>query len=86
MLRLGLLLLIVPGVVLMGVFWSELGSVNACLAEGGSYDYLKQVCNMETNQPFIPFAERHPLFVNMTMLASAAGLGLCLIGLYVRAR
>lgn len=86
MLRLGLILLILPGVVLMAGFWSELSSVNACVAEGGSFDYLNQVCDMQGKQPFIPYVERHPLFVNLSMLVSAAGLGLCLLGLYVRAR
>lgn len=84
LLRIGLLLLVVPGVVLMGVFWSELSTVNECLAAGGSYDYLQEACDMNTKQPFIPFAQRNPLFVNLTMLLSAVGLALCLAGLYVR--
>ncbi|WP_417225899.1 hypothetical protein [Amphritea sp.] len=86
MLRLGLLLLILPGVVLMGVFWSELSEVNACLSAGGSYDYLAAVCDMSHQHPFVPFAARNPLFVNLTMLASAAGFCCCLFGLYVRGR
>ena len=86
MLRLGLILLILPGVVLMGVFWSELNTVNECLAAGGSYNYTAQACDMQGRQPFIPFAARNPLFVNLTMLASAAGFCCCLFGLYVRRR
>ncbi len=84
LLRLGLFLLVVPGVVLMGVFWSELSTVNECLAKGGSYNYLSEACDMNHKQPFVPFAERNPLFVNITMLLSALGLMLCLAGLYVR--
>ncbi len=86
MLRLGLLLLILPGVVLMGVFWSEQSVVNECLSAGGSFNYGESVCDMTTTHPFIPFAMRNPLFVNLTMLASAAGFCCCLFGLYVRGR
>jgi len=86
MLRLGLILLILPGVVLMGVFWSDLSSVNECLSAGGSFDYMAEVCDMQASHPFIPFAVRNPQFVNLTMLASAAGFCCCLLGLYVRRR
>ncbi len=86
MLRLGLILLILPGVVLMGVFWSELSGVNECLSAGGSFDYMADACDMERSHPFIPFAVRYPLFVNLTMLASFAGFCCCLFGLYVRGR
>jgi len=86
MLKLGLLLLILPGVVLMAVFWNELSAVNACLSAGGSFDYINQLCDKQVNQPFIPFAERNPLLVNITMLMSTLGLFICLFGLYVKAR
>ncbi|GGK61932.1 hypothetical protein [Amphritea balenae] len=86
MLRLGLLLLIIPGLVLMGAFWSELSTVNECVAAGGSYDYLNGLCDMQLNHRFVPYFERNPMFVNMTMLASGLGFLLCLFGLYVKAR
>lgn len=86
MLRLGLILLILPGMVLMGVFWSELSTVNECLAVGGAYDYTAKACDMQGTPPFIPFAVRNPQFVNLTMLASVAGFCCCLFGLYVRRR
>ncbi len=86
MIRLGLLLLVLPGVILMGVFWSEQSAVTECLSAGGSFDYLVSACDMTQSHPFVPFGARNPLFVNLTMLASAVGFGFCLIGLYVRAR
>ncbi|MDO6562422.1 hypothetical protein Q4488_03405 [Amphritea sp. 1_MG-2023] len=86
MIRLGLLLLVLPGVVLMAGFWLELSDVNECVAAGGSFDYQASACDMKNKHPFVPFALRHPLFVNLTMLASAAGFICCLIGLYVRKR
>ncbi|WP_299200370.1 hypothetical protein [uncultured Amphritea sp.] len=86
MLRLGLLLLILPGVALMGVFWSEQSLVNECLSARGSFNYSAALCDMERSHPFIPFAVRYPLFVNLTMLASVAGFCCCLFGLYVRRR
>ena len=86
MLRLGLLLLVLPGIVLMAVFWNELSAVNDCLSSGGSFDYLNQLCDKQINHDFIPFSSRNPLLLNITMLASAAGFFMCLFGLYVKAR
>lgn len=86
MLKLGLLFLVLPGLILMTVFWNELSTVNACLSSGGSFDYLNQICDRQNSHPFIPFSARKPLFVNLTMLASGLGFLFCLFALYVRAR
>ena len=86
MLKLGLLLLILPGLVLMTLFWNELSTVNECLSGGGSFDYLNQHCDQQLSHPFVPFSERNPLLVNLTMLVSGLGFLLCLFALYVRAK
>lgn len=85
MIRLGLLLLILPLVVLMGVFFWELNDVRACQLYGGHWNYLASVCH-DTPQPFVPWVERMPLLVNGGMLVSVLGLVLCIVGLYQKRR
>ncbi|NYS60164.1 hypothetical protein [Vreelandella salicampi] len=85
MIRLGLLLLILPLVVLMGVFFWELNDVRACQLDGGHWNYLASVCR-DTPQPFVPWVERMPLLVNGGMLVSVLGLVLCIVGLYQKRR
>ncbi|QOR40128.1 hypothetical protein HNO52_17585 [Billgrantia diversa] len=86
MLRLGLLLLILPIFVLMGVYFWELNDVRECtLVQGGHWDYLDSVCR-ETPQPFAPWVERQPWLVNGGMLLSLVGMVMCMVGLYVKRR
>lgn len=85
MLRLGLLLLVVPVIVLMGVYFWELSDVRECALSGGHWDYLAGVCR-DTPQPFVSWLDRHPWLVNGGMLLSVLGLMLCMIGLYVKRR
>ncbi|MGM0521155.1 MAG: hypothetical protein ACQEQ6_03635 [Pseudomonadota bacterium] len=85
MIRLGLLLLILPLVVLMGVFFWELNDVRACQLDGGHWNYLTSVCR-DSPQPFVPWVERMPLLVNGGMLVSVLGLVLCMVGLYQKRR
>ncbi|WP_271272220.1 hypothetical protein [Aliamphritea hakodatensis] len=85
MLKLGLALLILPGVVLMALFWQDLGVMRDCQAQGLSFDPYAQSCS-ETEQAFVPFGQRNPVLVNSVMLLSVLGLACCLYGLYVRAR
>lgn len=84
MLRLGLILLVVPGLLLMGTYMYEQSLVSACVEAGGSFDYVDQFCDMNTTQPFISLMARQPLLVNGGMLLSSIGLLICLAGLYVR--
>jgi uncharacterized membrane protein YfcA len=86
MTRFGLLLLMVPCVLLVGSYIMELSTVNACLDQGGSFDYLKQLCSFDQEHPFIPFSRRHGVWVNGSMLVALFGFLLCLIGLYQRRR
>lgn len=86
MLRLGLILLIVPGVVMMAAYLNELSAVQACLDAGGSFDYVQSVCDHTQSHAVVPFMVRQPLLVNGGMLLSVVGLFMCLAGLYTRAR
>ncbi|MFC3282809.1 hypothetical protein [Litchfieldella rifensis] len=85
MLRLGMLLLLAPILILMGVYFWELGDVRACTLAGGHWDYLEGVCR-DTPQPFVSWLERFPWLVNGGMLLSVLGLALCTVGLYVKKR
>lgn len=85
MTRWGTLLLIVPIVGLLGMYFWELGDVRECQFAGGHWDYLAGVCR-ERPQPFVSFLERHPWLGNGGLLLSVAGLMLCLLGLYTRRR
>ncbi len=85
MIRLGLLLLVLPVLVLLGVYFWELGDVRACQLDGGYWDYLASVCR-ETPQPFVSWLERSPLLVNGGMLLSVVGLVMCMVGFYTKPR
>ncbi len=85
MLRLGLLLLIAPILLLMGIYFWEYSSVRECTLSGGHWDYLERVCR-DTPQPFVSWLQRYPWLVNGGMLLSVIGVGLCMVGLYVKRR
>lgn len=83
MIKLGLLLLILPLFVLMGVYFWELNDVRACQLDGGHWDYIESVCR-DTQQPFVSWLQRSPLLVNGGMLVSVVGLVMCMVGLYAK--
>ncbi len=85
MLKLGLALLILPGVVLMTLFWQDLSAMRECQAQGLAFEPYTQSCS-EAEQPFVPFGQRNSTLVNSVMLLSVLGLACCLYGLYVRVR
>lgn len=86
MLRIGLVLMIVPIVVLMSLYFIELNGVRDCVLNGqGYWDYYERVCT-STPQPNVPFIARKPWLVNGGMLVSVLGLVLCMAGLYVKRR
>lgn len=82
--RIGLFLLVVPGLLLMLVFFQEHTAVTACVESGGSYDYLESLCDSERSHPFVPMLVRRPLLVNGSLLLCCAGLLMTLVALYRR--
>ncbi|MFO8045408.1 MAG: hypothetical protein R6U30_05995 [Halomonas sp.] len=85
MLKIGLLLLIAPILLLLGVYFWELSDVRECTYAGGYWNYLEGVCR-DTPQPFVSWLERYPLMVNGGMLLSVVGIAFCMVGLYVKRR
>lgn len=85
MLKAGITLLVLPGLLLMLAWWFDYKAALDCLYAGGSYDYLAQACLNDGSQPpFVSFAQRHPLGVNGFLVVSLLGLGLTMGGLYRR--
>ncbi|WP_409524285.1 hypothetical protein [Nitrincola sp. MINF-07-Sa-05] len=82
--RIGLLLLVVPGLLLMLVFFQEHTAVTACVESGGSFDYIERLCDSERSHSFVPMLVRRPLLVNGSMLLCCAGLMMTLVALYRR--
>lgn len=82
MLKIGLPLLILPPLALMAGYLVEHASVQACIDNGGAWNYRLAECGDAASYPFIPYMVRHPLFVNGGMLLAVLGLIFCLFGLY----
>ncbi|WP_415886338.1 hypothetical protein ACMXYR_16530 [Neptuniibacter sp. QD29_5] len=86
MLRIGLILLVLPSIALMVLFYVDQSAVDACLDQGGSYNYDLAECDLEQEHPFKPLLVRHPLVVNGGMLLSVVGVFMCMKGLLWRPR
>lgn len=85
MLKTGITLLVLPGLLLMLAWWFDYKAALNCLQAGGAYDYLAQTCLHDGSQPpFVSFAQRHPFWVNGFLVISLLGLGLTMGGLYRR--
>jgi|JTFO01.1.fsa_nt_gb hypothetical protein len=85
MLRWGLILLVLPAVLLMAGYMYDLSLADACLDQGGSWNYHRAECDASgQDHPFVPYMVRHPLWVNGGMLLSVLGLFVCIAGLYRR--
>ncbi|HYR07639.1 MAG TPA: hypothetical protein VEQ60_07715 [Longimicrobium sp.] len=64
--RLLLLLILVP---LAFVSLRETRAVDACLEQGGSYDYRAGECDMAASHAYEPFMERHGVLIGATLVA-----------------
>lgn len=70
-LRLLLLLILVP---LAFVSLRETRAVDACLDQGGSYDYKAGRCDMAASHAYEPFMERHGVLIGATLVALAGAM------------
>ncbi|HEX6373353.1 MAG TPA: hypothetical protein VF006_30800 [Longimicrobium sp.] len=64
--RLLLLLVLLP---LAFISLRETLAVDACLDQGGSYDYKAGQCDMTTSHPYEPFMDRHSVLIGATLVA-----------------
>jgi len=83
MLKLGLLLLCAPSVLLMGAYMFEQNDIEACIASGGSWEYVQGLCDTHNSHDFVPFMVRYPVLVNGGMLLSILGCLLTIAALYL---
>ncbi len=81
-LKLGLILLVGPLSALLVDYFIEMSAVNQCIIAGGYFDYVKLACDMEQKQPFVPYLQRNPNWVNISFMLSLVGLVMCFFGLY----
>lgn len=86
MLRIGLVLLVLPALLLMALFFVEQMHISDCNLAGGYWNYLQGQCDLLRQHPFVPLMVRRPLLVNGGMLLSCFGLLLTIAGLYSRRR
>jgi hypothetical protein len=64
--RLLLLLILVP---LAFVSLRETRAVDACVEQGGSYDYKAGECDLAQSHAYEPFMERHGVVIGATVVA-----------------
>jgi hypothetical protein len=64
--RLLLLLILLP---LAFISLRETAAVDACLDQGGSYDYKAGECDMAASHAYEPFMERHGVLIGATLFA-----------------
>ncbi len=74
MLRWGMFLLFMPSVLLVTFYMFEAQDVARCVNAGGSWDYVKAVCDMASQHESSTFMQRHSSWVNWGMLLSLMGL------------
>jgi hypothetical protein len=69
-----LFLLVLSPVVMI---WSwETDRVDQCLTRGGTFDYAAMACDLARgDHAFVPFTERHPRFLTVTLAAAVVALG-----------
>ena len=59
--------------------------VDRCFDSGGSFDYVRSLCDSGVSHPYIPYARRHikPIMVGMALAVIAA---MCLVVMRTKQR
>lgn len=84
MLRWGMILLFLPSVVLVTLYMIEAQNAARCVQDGGSWDYIKGLCDDKVRHEVVTFMARHGLWVNLGMLVSVIGLAMGTWGMILR--
>jgi hypothetical protein len=69
-----ILVLIVPAVILTGLYVGERFQVDACLDSGGSFNYATMTCDPAVSHPYIPFLVRHRAFSIFAFISGCLAL------------
>lgn len=69
-----ILILVLPAVILVGLYVREWFQVDACLDRGGSFNYTKMTCDLAVSHPYIPFLARHRAFTILVLLSACLAL------------
>ena len=48
----------------------EVWLVDSCLDSGGSFDYLRMICDRDVSHAFVPYSQRHDALVAIVVLAT----------------
>jgi len=84
MLRWGSILLFLPSVVLVTLYMIEAQSAAHCVQGGGSWDYVKGLCDEGQTHEVVTFMARHGAWVNISMLVSVIGLAMTTWGMILK--
>jgi len=84
MLKWGSILMFLPSVVLVTLYMMEAQDAARCVQEGGSWDYLKGICDTARQHEVVTFMARYGIWVNLGMLVSIIGLGMTTWGMILR--
>jgi hypothetical protein len=69
-----ILVLIIPAVMLVGLYVREWFQVDVCLDSGGSFNYTAKTCDLAVSHPYIPFLARHRAFTILVFLSACPAL------------
>ena len=84
MLKWGSILLFVPSVILVTLYMLEAQDVAHCTQAGGSWDFVKGLCDMVNEHEYSTYMARHGTWVNLGMLVSIVGLAMFTWGMILR--
>ena len=84
MLRWGMIMLFLPGVLLITHYMIEAQGAATCVQQGGSWDYINGLCDMAKKHEFVSYAQRYGFWVNSGMLISIVGLVIGTIGMLAK--
>ena len=84
MLRWGSILLFLPSVVLVTLYMIEAQNAAHCVQSGGSWDYVKGLCDQNQPHEVVTFMARHGGWVNFSMLISVIGLAMTTWGMILK--
>ena len=69
-----ILILILPAVILAGLYVREVYLVDACIDSGGSFQYATMTCDQNVSHPHIPFLARHRGFSIFVFLSGCLAM------------